>query len=99
MDIEEWKAIAERGTSGDMVFDILRDWQEDIEQLQQWIDDLQSGMYINCVYCGHRYGPQDEVPSTMANVLKQHIEICEKHPMNILKIENETLKEKLNERW
>ena len=24
-------------------------------RLQAHVDDLQSGMYINCVYCGHRY--------------------------------------------
>ena len=26
----------------------------DREQLKQWVSDCQSGMYINCVYCGHR---------------------------------------------
>ena len=31
--------------------------EEKMAMLRQWIDDLQSGMYINCVYCGHRYGP------------------------------------------
>lgn len=95
MDIDEWRKIAERGTSGDMVYDILRDWQEEVEQLQQWVDDLQSGMYINCVYCGHRYGPQDEVPATMAEALKQHIEICEEHPMSKIRIDNAELASKL----
>ena len=51
------------------------------KRLQQWVNDLQAGMYINCVYCGHRYGPDDEVSSTMADVLKKHIEKCHKHPM------------------
>lgn len=55
------------------------------ERLVKWVDDLQSGMYINCVYCGHRYGPKDKVPCTMANALKQHIEQCPKHPMSALK--------------
>jgi len=105
MDIDRWRELAERGTSGDMVHDILRDWQEEVKQLQQWIDDLQSKMYINCVYCGHRYGPQDEVPATlveevatantMAEALKEHIEICEKHPMSKLRIENAELASKL----
>ena len=59
--------------------------KEENERLVKWVDDLQSGMYINCVYCGHRYGPKDKVPCTMANALKQHIEQCPKHPMSALK--------------
>lgn len=55
------------------------------ERLVKWVDDLQSGMYISCVYCGHRYGPKDKVPYTMADALKQHIETCPKHPMSALK--------------
>lgn len=60
----------------------IGDLRSEIERLQQWIHDLQSGMYINCVYCGHRYGPQDEVPATMADALKEHIAQCPKHPMS-----------------
>jgi hypothetical protein len=30
--------------------------EEKIKQLRTWINDLQTGMYVNCVYCGHRYG-------------------------------------------
>lgn len=63
----------------------------ELERLQQHVHDLQSGMYINCVYCGHRYGPEDEVPATMADALKEHIEQCPKHPMSALKIEIERL--------
>lgn len=65
--------------------------QAEIERLRAWIDDLQSGMYVNCVYCGHRYGPEDEVPSSMADVLKEHIAHCPKHPMSALKAEIERL--------
>ena len=54
----------------------------EIERLQNWVNDLQAGMYINCVYCGHRYGPDDEVPATMADVLKEHISKCPEHPMS-----------------
>ena len=56
----------------------------EIERLRQWVADLQSGMYINCVYCGHHYGPKDEVPAAMADVLKQHIAVCPEHPMSKL---------------
>jgi hypothetical protein len=52
------------------------------EKLKLWISDLQSGMFINCVYCGHRYGPKDNTPPTMAEVLKEHIKVCPKHPLS-----------------
>jgi len=64
----------------------------EIERLRTWVDDLQSGMFINCVYCGHRYGPKDKVPDSMAEVLKRHVEQCPKHPMSALKTENERLR-------
>jgi DNA-directed RNA polymerase subunit RPC12/RpoP len=50
--------------------------------LEKWVRDLQSGMYINCVYCGHRYGPKEETPDSMADVLKAHIKKCPKHPLS-----------------
>jgi len=59
----------------------LRQKDEDIAKLQQWVDDLQSGMYINCVYCGHRYWPKEDVVATMSDILKAHIEVCPKHPL------------------
>lgn len=52
------------------------------KRLKQWVNDLQAGMYINCVYCGHRYGPNSEVPASMADVLKEHIERCPEHPLS-----------------
>lgn len=55
--------------------------ESDRMELQSWVNDLQAGMYINCVYCGHRYGPDDEVPASMADILKEHIEKCPKHPL------------------
>ena len=67
----------------------------EIDQLKQCINDLQSGMYINCVYCGHRYGPKDKVPATMADALKEHIEQCPKHPMSKLREERDQLKQQL----
>lgn len=67
--------------------------QQENKRLAAWIDDLQAGAYINCVYCGHRYGPDDEIPSTMAQVLKEHIEVCPEHPMSALKAENKRLQE------
>jgi len=57
----------------------------ELERLRQWVNDLQSGMYINCVYCGYRYGPRESTPATMADVLKKHIEQCPEHPCSKLK--------------
>jgi len=54
-------------------------------------------MYVNCVYCGHRYGPNDEVPVSMAEALREHIEECAEHPMSKLKEENRKLKDLLRE--
>ena len=65
------------------------------ERLMQWVDDLQSGMFINCVYCGHRYGPNDKVPASMADVLKQHIAQCPQHPMSALTARVKELEAKL----
>lgn len=76
---------------------IIAELQEKVLRLQRWVADLHSGMYINCVYCGHRYGPENEVPATMADVLKEHVEQCPEHPMSKLKLENEVLKEVLRQ--
>lgn len=70
--------------------------RREIERLEQWVADCQSGMYINCVYCGHRYGPQDEVPASMADVLKEHVEQCPQHPMSALKVANARLQAELD---
>lgn len=69
----------------------MLDLQTANARLEQWKDDLQAGMYINCVYCGHRYGPDDEVPATMADALKEHVEQCPEHPMSALKTANARL--------
>ncbi len=58
-------------------------------RLKQWINDLQAGTFITCVYCGHNYGPDDEIPTSMANDLKEHVENCPEHPMSALKKELE----------
>jgi hypothetical protein len=64
---------------------------EEIDRYKQWIDDLQSGMYINCVYCGHRYRPSESAPAIMADVLKEHILQCPEHPMSHLLTALETV--------
>lgn len=69
----------------------LKQLEADNERLQNWINDLQSGMYINCVYCGHQYGPDTEVPASMADVLKEHVEKCPEHPMAKLRTNAEEI--------
>ncbi len=65
----------------------IKEKDKEVAELNNWINDLQSGMYVNCVYCGHRYGHEKDTPVSMADVLKEHIEKCPKHPMSILKSE------------
>ena len=69
----------------------------EIAALKPWVDDLQSGMFINCVYCGHRYGPNDETPVSMADTLKAHVEQCPKHPMSELRAKLTALEAALEE--
>lgn len=69
-------------------------WLEAERQLLlQWVVDLQAGMFVNCVYCGHRYGPREsgatvpEAGETMAEALRRHVESCPEHPMSALRAE------------
>ena len=82
-----------------MVLDNLVSARKWARQLKQWVDDLQSGWYINCVYCGHRYAPnpKGEFPVSMADVLREHIEQCPEHPMSKLKTELEKITAERNE--
>lgn len=57
---------------------------DEIRRLREWVADLQTGMFVNCVYCGHRYGPGETVPVSMADALKAHIAQCQEHPMSEL---------------
>lgn len=66
---------------------------QEIRRLNKWIDDLQSGMFINCVYCGYQYGPSTEAIARES--LERHIESCQKHPLSIAKAEIATLAAKL----
>jgi len=65
------------------------------KRLKAWIADLQSGMFVNCIYCGHCYGPKETTPVSMADALKEHIEKCSEHPMSKLKEENRRLLSRL----
>lgn len=58
---------------------------ERCERQRQWIEDLQSGQYVNCVYCGHQYGPEDSTPVSRTELLKRHAMECPEHPMAQMK--------------
>ena len=61
----------------DTVLDCRKDCDE-MKRLQAWIADLQSDLYVNCVYCGHRYGPGEEkIP---ADALRRHIATARQKP-------------------
>ena len=62
-----------------------RDRRTEISRLTQWINDLQSGQYTTCIYCGHRYGPTTEISASKSQILKEHIEQCPLHPMSKLR--------------
>jgi hypothetical protein len=49
--------------------------------MQQWVVDLQNGMHVNCVYCGHRYGPVEDTPTSNEQLLFEHIIVCPQHPL------------------
>ena len=77
---------------GNTITDSWEIVKDEINRLKEWVNDLQSGMYINCVYCGHRIWPKQDVPASMADLLKEHVENCPKHPMSVLKKEVEELR-------
>lgn len=56
--------------------------QQELARYRQWVSDLQSAMYVNCVFCGHRYGPLSSAATTSAEILREHIEQCEQHPLS-----------------
>ena len=81
-DPETWP---EHGNAPLAIASALALEQAENERLRKWVEDIQSGMYVNCVYCGHRYGPGDATPVSMADALKAHVEQCPEHPMKELR--------------
>jgi hypothetical protein len=89
--IEATKALDER----DAALARAEKAEGERDEARRWVTDLQSGMWINCVYCGHRYGPRDSTPVSMADVLKAHVETCPEHPMSKLRTEARRCREAL----
>ncbi len=80
-----------------MLLTLIDEQRGEIERLNQWVNDLQSGMSINCVYCGHKYGPDPGTPITMQAVLYKHIAQCPKHPLTAERAKVEQLESQLTE--
>lgn len=75
---------------------------QELVRYRRWVADLQSGMYVNCIYCGHRYPPG--TPGVQADVLYSHIKECPEHPLSKahdvirrLREENERLRTRLGQ--
>jgi len=78
------------GGSDDSLF---QDAAEEIQNLRKWVGDLQDGMYVNCIYCGHRYPPG--TPESRDKYLYEHICTCPKHPLSKALKEIDRLKAEL----
>src|SRR3990167_8842067 len=83
----ELSACGETTADGPSMDCLVCRLRAEVMHLRAWVADLQSGMWVNCIYCGHRYGPGETTPVSMADALKAHIEQCPKHPMSALRAE------------
>lgn len=79
--VERAKLVLAEPWQHPVLRDVMTKLVADVERMEAWVADLQSGMYVNCVYCGHRYGPALTTPVSMADQLKAHIARCPEHPM------------------
>jgi hypothetical protein len=75
--------LASEKRVGNITMEAARQAAAERDQARRWVADLQSGMFVNCVYCGHRYGPKNDTPVAMADILKAHIAVCPQHPLSI----------------
>lgn len=60
------------------------------DEAREWVRRLTSeSRVLTCVYCGHAYPPGS--PEHGADVLTEHIKVCEKHPMRELQLKADRL--------
>ena len=63
--------------------DFGRRMERERNEAREWCAKLQrTTQTLTCVYCGKEYPPG--TPTHGAEVLTEHIKVCEKHPMNSL---------------
>jgi len=60
--------------------EIIERLTKERDEAREWVNRLQKETQtLTCVYCGMEYPPGS--PTHGANVLTNHIKVCEKHPM------------------
>lgn len=60
------------------------------DEARDWVRRLTAeNRVLTCVYCGHAYPPGS--PEHGAEVLTEHIKVCEKHPMRELQLKADRL--------
>lgn len=47
-----------------------------VARLRQWVEDLQGDCWVNCIYCGWRFGPMKELPFSTREVFTGHLKKC-----------------------
>ncbi len=77
LTLEEWEGLAERGTSGDMVWDILGDWKAEQEVYVQQLDTTKP---ILCAWCHQPYGHQGDDAAHLSSLHNEHRKMCTKLP-------------------
>lgn len=69
----------------------VRELGAEVDRLKAWVADLQAGMYVACVYCGHRLAGREAASSKWSDALRAHIETCSQHPVSKLKVQLEEM--------
>ena len=67
-------ARTEREVAMETVIDQQR---AEIERLKQWVEDLQGEAWVNCVYCGFRFGPVEKFPVSTTEIFTKHLRQCD----------------------
>lgn len=57
----------------------IHEHAQEVSKLRQWVRELQSGLYLNCVFCGENFTGQENF-----NRLTNHIRECPEHPLSRL---------------
>jgi hypothetical protein len=70
------------------------------EELQAEVARLSELLWgCRCVYCGEVVGKDKKNQDLADDVLRQHVEVCPKHPVATLKTEKARLQEALHLAW
>lgn len=75
-------AFAAVSTECERISARLNEANQTVAAQRRWIEDLQSGQWVNCVFCGHRYIPREASPTDPTALLRSHIASCAKHPLH-----------------